>query len=63
MVDQDCDIEIPETPPSVHNGDDELTAMDIDDPEVDAALAATPSKSSRRQSTANKIVEAEDTVG
>lgn len=61
MVDQDGDIEIPETPPSVHNGDDELTAMDIDDPEVDAALAATPSKSSRRQSTANKIVEAEDT--
>lgn len=59
VVDQDGDIEIPETPPSAH-GEDEPMAMDIDDPEVDAALAATPSKSSRRKSTANKLADAED---
>lgn len=60
-VDQDGDIEIPETPPSVTNAEDEPTAMDIDDPEVDAALAATPSKSSRRKSTTNKSTEDNET--
>lgn len=60
VVDQDGDIEIPETPPDSHDAEDEPTAMDIDDPEVDAALAATPSKSSRRKSTANKLADAED---
>ncbi|QGA15904.1 hypothetical protein EYB26_003565 [Talaromyces marneffei] len=60
VVDQDGDVEIPETPPSVHDAEDEHSAMDIDDPEVNAALAATPSKSSRRKSAANKFNDAED---
>lgn len=60
VVDQDGDIENPETPPDSHDAEDEPTAMDIDDPEVDAALAATPSKSSRRKSTATTLANAED---
>jgi origin recognition complex subunit 4 len=63
-VDRDGDIkipsEVPETPPSDPDGDDPI-AMDIDDPEVDAALAATPSNSARRRSTAAaKVLDAEE---
>lgn len=49
--------EIPETPPEEN---DDLMAMDIDDPEADEALAATPSKSSRRRSTVNGRATQED---
>lgn len=51
--------EIPATPPDEH---DDLMAMDIDEPEVDEALAATPSKSSsrRRRSTVNGAAKQED---
>lgn len=64
-VDEDGDVtiptEVPETPPSVP-GEDEPTRMEIDDPEVEEALAATPSKSTRRRSAAAKVVdEVEDT--
>ncbi|KAH8691349.1 putative origin recognition complex subunit Orc4 [Talaromyces proteolyticus] len=47
--------EVPETPPA-----EDEDPMDIDESEADVAPAATPSKSSRRRSTAVEAAELED---